>query len=331
MSRSPPLSCSKIPSPPPPTEENAKGKCRRRQREPGFPFQPFHPTSSYAPCCGLKGTSLERRHDFSGLPRGRGEINASGDRRRRGSYLLKCSLIRSSLMLSGRLPTHRCRVSRTIAAGGRDRPPPDSRAAGLLGVSRLPRRGPHPGGLALPAVVGVSGGRGPIEASPRVSIGTLWLGPPLARVHAPSPALLGRPFRGCEAPPRAAGEGESPAVEGPFSGRGWRPPIEAPQEGEREGTFLGRGSSRGRSRRRFLEASSVARGDIPRLARPPGSRRNPGSLVRQIFWVSSCRVRARGTRSFPSRTPKSTGAGGGGRRRGGRAGTAPKGKRGFER
>ena len=132
------------------------------------------------------------------------------------SYLLKCSLIRSSLMLSGRLPTHRCRVSRTIAAGGRDRPPPDSRAAGLLRVSRLPRRGPHPGGLALPAVVGVSGGRGPIEASPRVSIGTLWLGPPLARVHAPSPALLGRPFRGCEAPPRAAGEGESPAVEGAF-------------------------------------------------------------------------------------------------------------------
>ncbi len=231
------------------------------------------------------------------------------------SYLLKCSLIRSSLMLSGRLPTHRCRVSRTIAAGGRDRPPPDSRAAGLLRVSRLPRRGPHPGGLALPAAVGVSGGRRPVEASPRVSTGAPWLGPPLARVHAPSPALLGRPFRGCEAPPRAAGEGESPAVEGAFlrarvaaSNRG------STGGGEREGTFLGRGSSRGRSRRRFLEASSVARGDIPRLARPPGSRRNPGSLVRQIFWVSSCRVRARGTRSFPSRTPKSTGAGGGGRR-----------------
>ncbi len=84
LSRSPPLSCSKIPSPPPPTEENAKGKCRRRQREPGFPFQPFHPTSSYAPCCGLKGTSLERRHDFSGLPRGRGGNKCFEDCRRRG-------------------------------------------------------------------------------------------------------------------------------------------------------------------------------------------------------------------------------------------------------
>lgn len=76
-------------------------------------IQSFANTYPYCTSTGVI-TSLDEFNNLERLQRGKTLPPFAENRVSVDSYLLKCSLMRSSLIFSGKFPTHKCLVSLTI-------------------------------------------------------------------------------------------------------------------------------------------------------------------------------------------------------------------------